>query len=156
MEEGFGVYRKPANTEAPNTVKSPATAMDRLLMAPSISPISMAFAVPMAWEAVPSARPLATGSRIRSSRKMSSAMTFPRIPVRMMTATVMVSMPPSSLERSMPMAVVMDFGSSVTYCPWFRENSFASKKTLDRLVSTPAAMPPATAFRFFFSNPSCW
>ena len=25
MEEGFGVYRKPANTEAPNTVKSPAT-----------------------------------------------------------------------------------------------------------------------------------
>ena len=53
-----------ANADAPNTVTSPATAMARLLMAPSISPSSMALAVPMAWDAVPSASPLATGSSI--------------------------------------------------------------------------------------------
>ena len=43
------------------TVISPATAMERLLMAPSISPISSALAVPTAWALVPMARPFATG-----------------------------------------------------------------------------------------------
>ena len=37
-----------ANKDAPSTVKSPATAMARLLMAPSTSPISIALAVPVA------------------------------------------------------------------------------------------------------------
>ena len=44
------------------TVISPATATERLLIAPSISPISRAFVVPIAWDAVPIARPFATGS----------------------------------------------------------------------------------------------
>src|SRR5699024_4355684 len=51
-----------ANTEALTTVKRPATAMARLLIAPSTGPISMALEVPMACAAVPSARPLAMGS----------------------------------------------------------------------------------------------
>lgn len=38
------------NTEAPITVNSPDTAMERLLMAPWISPSSRAFEVPIAWE----------------------------------------------------------------------------------------------------------
>ena len=46
------------------TVISPATATERLLIAPSISPISRAFVVPIAWDAVPIARPFATGSFI--------------------------------------------------------------------------------------------
>ncbi len=50
--------------EAPITVNKPATAIARPLMAPSISPISIAFAVPMAWEEVPMAIPLAIGSWI--------------------------------------------------------------------------------------------
>ena len=45
------------------TVISPATAMERLLMAPSTSPSSSAFEVPMACAEVPSASPFAIGSR---------------------------------------------------------------------------------------------
>ena len=55
-------YIIPANTDAPTTVSNPATAMARLLMAPSTGPSSMALAVPIAWADVPSPRPLAIGS----------------------------------------------------------------------------------------------
>lgn len=57
-------YIIPANTDAPITVSNPATAMARLLMAPSTGPSSMALAVPIAWADVPSPRPLAIGSSI--------------------------------------------------------------------------------------------
>ncbi len=53
-----------AKIDADMTVISPATATERLLIAPSISPISRAFVVPIAWDAVPIARPFATGSFI--------------------------------------------------------------------------------------------
>ena len=43
------------------TVRMPATAIESELMAPSISPISIALAVPMAWAAVPRARPFEMG-----------------------------------------------------------------------------------------------
>ena len=39
---------KLANTDAPTTVRIPHTTIDRLLMAPSTGPISMALAVPTA------------------------------------------------------------------------------------------------------------
>ncbi len=42
-------YIKCAYTDASITVSIPVTAIDRLLMAPSTSPISIALAVPMAW-----------------------------------------------------------------------------------------------------------
>ena len=45
---GYICYKKFAKTDAPMTVKSPATAMARLLIAPSIFPSSIAFDVPMA------------------------------------------------------------------------------------------------------------
>lgn len=57
-------YIIPANTDAPTTVSNPATAMARLLIAPSTGPSSMALAVPIAWADVPSPRPLAIGSSI--------------------------------------------------------------------------------------------
>lgn len=59
--------------EAPTTVRMPATAMERLLIAPSISPSSSALEVPMAWAEVPRASPLAMGSWIRKSLNTSSA-----------------------------------------------------------------------------------
>ena len=46
-------YISPANTGASTTVRSPATAMARLLIAPSISPISIALTVPTAWDDAP-------------------------------------------------------------------------------------------------------
>ncbi len=98
------------------TVRRPETTMDRLLMAPSVSPISIAFVVPMAWEAEPIAIPFAMGSTMRKRRQINGAKMLPSTPVTMMTATVIATMPPSSSEMPMPMAVVTDLGSSVTYC----------------------------------------
>ena len=47
-----------------NTVIIPATPMDKLLIAPSISPSSIVFVVPTACDAVPIAPPIATSSFI--------------------------------------------------------------------------------------------
>ena len=97
------------------TVMQPATATERLLMAPSISPISIAFAVPMTCEAVPIATPFAMGCSMPASLQILSPAMLPKSPVTMMDATVIDTYPDSSLDSPMPIAVVMDLGSSVTY-----------------------------------------
>lgn len=73
---------------ASTTVQMPAVTMDRLLMAPSISPSSIALAVPSAWDEVPMAIPLAMGCVMRNSRRMSYAIVLPRMPVRMIEEMV--------------------------------------------------------------------
>ena len=65
--------------------------MERLLIAPSTSPISMAFVVPTAWEADPMAIPFATGSVIWNIRQTDYSIMFPIIPVIMITATVIAT-----------------------------------------------------------------
>ena len=69
----INIYKKLANTLAPTTVSIPATAIERLLIAPSISPISIAFAVPTACDDVPIATPYAMGCVILSILDRKSA-----------------------------------------------------------------------------------
>lgn len=47
------IYRKFAKIDAPTTVNILATTIERLLMAPSISSMSMVLVVSMAWAEVP-------------------------------------------------------------------------------------------------------
>ena len=114
-------------------------------MAPSVSPISSALLVPMAWAAVPMATPLAMGSVMRSRRNSPSPNRLPTMPVRMTTAPVRDAMPPSSADTSMLMAVVTDLGSSVTNWVWSSPMAQPMSSTLARLVRVPAAMPARMA-----------
>ena len=64
---------------------SPATAMERPLMAPSTSPICRALLVPTAWAAVPMPTPLAMGSVIWNSLHTVSASRAPTMPVTILS-----------------------------------------------------------------------
>ena len=77
-----------ANNEAPITVNIPLTTIERPLVAPSMVPISIAFAVPIACEALPIAIPFAMGSSILRSDKNFSAKMLPNTPDTMITTTV--------------------------------------------------------------------
>ena len=61
------------------------------------------------------------------------------------TATVMVTYPPNSSDTPIPIAVVMDFGRSVTYSSCERPKSFAKTNTVVKLVTVPANKPNSTA-----------
>ena len=63
--------------------------MDKLAIAPSTSPISMAFAVPNAWEEEPRAMPFAMGLVMCRSLRNGSQTILPTRPVRITTGTVM-------------------------------------------------------------------
>ena len=141
--------------DAAIVVHKPETAMDKLLIAPSISPISMARAVPMAWADDPMAMPLAMELFILNILHVVSAIILPRIPVMIITATVMVTIPPSSWDNPIPMAVVMDFGRRVTYSSWERLNTMDRAKTLPILAKTPEIIPTIMATKLSFNNCIC-
>lgn len=132
-------------TDANITVRIPDTAMERLLIAPSTSPISIALAVPIACDEVPSARPFDIGSVMWNILHIISPKILPTTPVSTIIATVMVTYPPSSSDMPIPIAVVIDLGRSVMYSVWFNFINFASTKTVTRLVKTPERIPANTA-----------
>ena len=137
------------------TVVTPAVTMARELMAPSISPSSRAFAVPTAWAEVPSASPFAMGCLMEKIRKICSASMFPRMPVRMIAATVSVTKPPASFETPMPIAVVMDFGMRVRICSAGSRKSFPRKRTLSTEERLPHTMLIMIAAIFLLKRESC-
>ena len=133
-------------------MRTPATAMDRPLMAPSTSPIWRALLVPTAWAEVPMPTPLAMGSVMWKTLQTVSASRLPAMPVRMTMAPVRAAMPPSSAATSMLMAVVTDLGSRVTYCSRVRSMATASAKALPRLTRVPTEMPAMMAAAFSLSR----
>ena len=134
------------------TVMSPATTMDRLLIAPSISPISIALVVPIAWELVPSARPLEMACLILKHLQINSPTIFPRIPVMIIEVAVIETYPPNSSDTPIPIAVVIDFGRSVTYSLCDKPNKMDIPKMEIKLVRTPEKMPARIAQKCFFNK----
>ena len=126
--------------------------MDKLLIAPSTSPSSIAFVVPIAWELVPSARPLDIACLIRKHLQINSPIIFPKIPVMIMDVAVIATYPPSSCDISMPIAVVIDFGRSVTYSVCDKPNKMDIPKMEIKLVRTPEKMPARIAQKCFFNK----
>lgn len=96
------------------TVIRPATAIDRLLIAPSTSPSSSAFAVPIACAEVPSASPF--GDRFLDADKLKPAICNDITEdSRQDDADDRHRHDPAGFLRTpIPIAVVMDFGSRET------------------------------------------
>ena len=109
MQVFFLIFSHPANI-AKITVQSPATPIAIPLIAPSISPISIALEVPSAWLAVPIATPAATGFFTRNSLIRAGASIAPTIPVTTTAATVTDTMPPCCSEIPIAIGVVTDLG----------------------------------------------
>ena len=121
-------------------------------MAPSTSPICRALLVPTAWAAVPMPMPRAMGWVMWQTLQTVSAISAPRMPVKITIAPVRAAMPPSSWLTSMLMAVVTLLGSSVMYWLWSSFSSRASTRTLPRLASVPARIPMTMASTFLRSR----
>ena len=67
----------------------------------------------------------------------------------MITATVTGARPPSSSDSPIPIAVVIDFGSIVTYCSCVRPKATDKPSTLPRQATVPESIPPNTASGYF-------
>lgn len=148
-------YIRFSNIRAAATVINPATATDKLLIAPSTSPSSIALEVPITCADVPIAIPLATGCFIPKILHNLSPIILPVSPVIIIAATVIAIYPCNSADNPIPMAVVMDFGNKVTYCVCERPNSNDIKRIATPLVITPDAIPTRIAVAFLFNNCNC-
>src|SRR5690606_41629414 len=72
----------------------------------------MARAVPMPWEAVPSAVPMAVSLVMPNILNMYVPKTLPKMPTAITTAAVIAGIPETDLVISMAMGVVTDFAAN--------------------------------------------
>ena len=139
---------------AMNTVIIPATPMERLLIAPSISPISKAFVVPNAWDDVPMATPMATSFFILNTLHTIGAITAPIIPVINIANTVIGIIPPNWLDISIPIGVVTDLGKREDIISPFKSNIMQDIIIDITPITVPKKIPTTigTAYLFKLSN----
>ena len=116
-------YISSAINDAAITVMILHTTIERLDIAPHSSSIVMALLVPITWLEAPSPSPFAIELLILKILYIGSAMIAPIIPVIIIVTTVIVTIPPDCSEIDIPTAVVMDFGSNVTYISWLNPKS---------------------------------
>ncbi len=139
-----------SSTGVINTVTTPATPIERLLMAPWTSPISIAFVVPSAWLAVPMATPCATGFLMRKNLQTSGAVTAPVIPVMTIETIVMDGMPPICSDTTEPIGMVIDFGMRESMSVLLIPKIFAQAITQTMLTVLPTTIPARIGSHAFF------
>ena len=119
----FTFYSSLIKIGAKKEVIRPAIPIASPLIAPSVSPISIAFVVPMTWEEVPIEIPMAISSVILNVLHTMGEITAPIMPVIMIAATVIAGIPPIVLETSIPIGVVIDLGIKESVNSLVRPNS---------------------------------
>ena len=75
---------------------------------------------------------------------------LPSIPVMIITATVIATMPPNSSDTPIPITVVIDLGSRVIYSLCDRSKARANIRMQTMLASIPDTIPVMIATAFFF------
>ena len=137
------------------TVNNPAITIDSELIAPSISPISNAFVVPIACAAFPQASPTETGLVIAKILQIVFTIIAPKIPVNTTIPTVTVGLPPISSEIPIAITVVIDFGISESVISSGSTNNDASPKIVIPPASIPEKILIKTAPAYFFNSSNC-
>lgn len=132
-------------------VKIPAIAIESPLIAPSISPISIAFDVPTTWDVVPIAIPLATGDWIFKILNIIGASMAPIIPLIITAIIVIAPIPFIFSERGRAIAVVMDCGNRDIFIMSLSPKSLARIKTEITAVKEPTKTPTNIGKKFFFT-----
>ncbi len=111
--------------------------MDSEDKAPSTSPISMALAVPTAWDALPRATPFEILSFILNSFNICTPNIFPQTPVTVVKAAAKFGNPPMVFAISIEIAAVEDLGNMVIII----RSSIPKALHSTNMVTSPARLP---------------
>ena len=119
MQLGRKIYKNKERI----TVIIPQIPIAKPLIAPSVSPISSAFEVPIAWLEAPMARPAVIESFTWNSLIRTGARMLPRIPVKITATTVTGTTPPWLSAMLTAIGVVTDLGRREAVMASSRPNS---------------------------------